>query len=176
MVVVQDGEDQRIFYTPNDIRLMVAGRDGTKIRLPEAEWDLLERAWIKGPILSFSWPPVGHAILLFFHPDWTPWVWYVNVEAPLRPTELGFDTEERVLDVLVAPDGSSWEWKDQDELEDAVHRGLFTPAQAAEFRVEAERGLHRVLDRDPPFDRDWTTWRPDPDWPVPDLPTGWDAV
>jgi hypothetical protein len=100
----------------------------------------------------------------------------VNVEAPLRPTELGFDTEERILDVLVAPDGSGWEWKDQDELEQAVRRGLFTPTQAAEFRVEAERGLHRILDREPPFDRDWTTWRPDPDWPVPDLPTGWDAV
>jgi hypothetical protein len=176
MIVIQDEEDQRILYTPNGIRLVVAGTDGTKLRLPDAEWDLIERTWIKGPILSFSWPSTGHAILLFFHRDWTPWVWYVNVEAPLRPTELGFDTEERILDVLVAPDGSGWEWKDQDELEQAVRRGLFTPTQAAEFRVEAERGLHRILDREPPFDRDWTTWRPDPDWPVPDLPTGWDAV
>jgi len=176
MIVVQDEEEQRILYTPNGIRLMVAGRDGTKLRLPEATWDPLERTWMKGPILSFSWPSAGHAILLFFHRDWTPWVWYVNVEAPLRPTELGFDTEERVLDLLVAPDGSTWEWKDQDELEQAVRRGLFTSAQAAEFRVEAERGLHRLLDREPPFDRDWTTWRPDPSWPMPELPPGWDAV
>src|SRR6266540_3455337 len=84
MIVVQDEEEQRILYTPNGIRLVVAGRDGTKLRLPEATWDLLERTWTKGPILSFSWPSAGHAILLFFHRDWTPWVWYVNVEAPLR--------------------------------------------------------------------------------------------
>jgi hypothetical protein len=176
MIVVQDDEDQRMLYTPNGIRLMVAGRAGEKLRLPEPDWDLVERTWDKGPILSFSWPSVGYAILLFFHPDWTPWVWYVNIEAPLRPTELGFDTEERVLDVLVVPDRSSWEWKDQDELEEAVRRGLFTPAQAAEFRAEAERALRRLLNREPPFDRDWTTWRPNPDWPVPELPPGWDAV
>ena len=176
MIVVRDEEDQRILYTPNGIRLVVAGRDGKELRLPEAEWDLLERTWARGPILSFSWPSAGHAILLFFHPDRTAWMWYVNVEAPLRPTELGFDTEERVLDVVVAPDRSGWEWKDRAELEEAVRRGLFTPTQAAEFRAEAERGLHRLLDREPPFDRDWTTWRPDPSWPVPELPPGWDAV
>lgn len=176
MIVVQDVEDQRMLYTPNGIRLMVAGRAGTKLRLPETVWDLVERTWTKGPILSFSWPSEGHAILLFFHPNWTPWIWYVNIEAPLRQTELGFDTEERVLDVVVAPDRSSWEWKDQDELAEAVRQGLFTSAQAAEFRAEAERALQRLLDREPPFDRDWTTWRPEPSWPVPELPPGWNAV
>jgi len=24
-----------------------------------------------------------------------------------------------------------------------------------------------------PFDRDWSTWRPDPAWPLPALPTDW---
>jgi len=176
LIVVRDEKEQRILYTPNGIRLMVAGRDGKELRLPEAGWDLLERTLAKGPILSFSWPSTGHAILLFFQPNLTARTWYVNVEAPLRPTELGFDTEDRVLDVVVAPDGSGWEWKDRDELEEAVRRGLFTPYQAAEFEAEAEHGLHRLLDREPPFDRDWTSWRPDPSWPVPELPSGWDAV
>jgi hypothetical protein len=176
MIVVHDEEDQRILYTPNGIRLVVAAMDGKELRLPEGEWDLLERTWARGPILSFSWPAAGHAILLFFHPDWTAWTWYVNVESPFRPTELGFDTEDLVLDVVVAPDRSRWEWKDRDELKEAVRRGLFSPAQAAEFEAEAERGLRRLLDREAPFDRDWTTWRPDPSWPVPELPPGWDAV
>jgi len=176
MIVVDDEVDQRVLYTPNGIRLVVAALDGKELRLPEAEWDLLERTWARGSILSFSWPAAGHAILLFFHPDHTAWTWYVNVESPLRPTELGFDTEDRVLDVVVAPDRSRWEWKDRDELEEGVRRGLFTPGQAAEFEAEAERGLRRLLDREPPFDGDCTTWRPDPSWPVPELPPGWDAV
>jgi hypothetical protein len=176
MIVVQDDEDQRILYTPNGIRLMLAGRAGKMLRLPEGEWDLLERTWTKGPILSFSWASVGYAILLFFQPDWIPLSWYVNIEAPLRPTELGFDTEERVLDVVVAPDLSTFQWKDEDELEEAVRRGLFSPGQAEEFHTEAERALQRLLGHEPPFDRDWTIWRPDPDWPIPVLPPGWDAV
>jgi hypothetical protein len=175
MIVVQDDEDQRILYTPDGIRLMVAGRAGEILRLPEGPWDLVEQTKTSGPILSFSWPGVGHAILLFFHPGWDVRNWYVNVEESLRPTELGFDTEDRVLDIVVAPD-LSWEWKDEDELEEAVRRGLFTPAQAAEFRAEAERALQRLLNREPPFDRDWTTWRPDPDWRIPVLPPRWDAV
>jgi hypothetical protein len=175
-IVVQDDPTQRMLYTPNGIRMRLAVRDGTKLRLPEPEWDLLERTWTKGPILSFSWPSVGHAILLFFHADWTPRIWYVNVEAPLRPTALGFDTEERLLDVVVAPDLSSFRWKDEDELAEAVDRGLFTPDQAAEFRSEAEAALRRLRGREPPFDQEWTTWRPVPSWPLPELPAGWEAA
>jgi uncharacterized protein len=32
-----------------------------------------------------------------------------------------------------------------------------------------------VLAGEPPFDRDWQDWRPDPRWPVPELPDGWDV-
>jgi predicted RNA-binding protein associated with RNAse of E/G family len=176
MIVVQDDQDQRILYTPNGIQLMAAGKDGRKLRLPEGEWDLLEQTWTKGPILSFSWPSMAHAILLFFRPDWAPRIWYVNVEAPLRPTALGFDTEERVLDIVVGSDLSSWEWKDEEELEEAVRLGIFTPEEAREFRDEGEAALRRLLGREPPFDRDWTTWRPDPRWPVPELLEGWDRI
>jgi hypothetical protein len=44
------------------------------------------------------------------------------------------------------------------------------------MRADGERAVRRILDREPPFDRDWTTWRPDPSWPVPILPEGWDRV
>jgi hypothetical protein len=44
------------------------------------------------------------------------------------------------------------------------------------LRADGERAVRRVLDRAPPFDRDWTAWRPDPSWPVPVLPEGWDRV
>jgi len=28
---------------------------------------------------------------------------------------------------------------------------------------------------DPPWPTGWEAWRPDPSWPVPELPPGWDA-
>ena len=72
------------------------------------------------------------------------------------------------------PGGEGWRFKDEDELEEAVARGLFTRDEAAGFRAQGERAARRILERRPPFDRDWSSWRPDPSWPPPQLPPGWD--
>ena len=69
-----------------------------------------------------------------------------------------------------------WTWKDQDELAEAVRRGIWSGEQAASFRLEGEVAVHRVIGGNPPFDRDWPIWRPDPRWPVPTMPEGWDVV
>ncbi|MGH2658205.1 MAG: DUF402 domain-containing protein, partial [Actinomycetota bacterium] len=115
-----------------------------------------------------------HAVLLMFHPDWSVRHWYVNLQDPLRRTAMGFDTVDHVLDAIVEQDGS-WRWKDEDELEESVRRGIFSPGETMAFRAEGERAVHRLRNREPPFDRDWTTWRPDPSWPIAELPPGWDA-
>jgi hypothetical protein len=33
--------------------------------------------------------------------------------------------------------------------------------------------VERITRREPPHDRDWHLWRPDPAWKVPTLPVGW---
>jgi predicted RNA-binding protein associated with RNAse of E/G family len=75
-----------------------------------------------------------------------------------------------VLDVLIPPDRSSWQWKDEDELSQAVDEGLFTEEEAARFRAAGERAVEQILLREPPFDEDWEGWRPDPAWGTPRLP------
>jgi hypothetical protein len=50
-----------------------------------------------------------------------------------------------------------------------------TAAHVAAYRTEGERAATRITRREPPFDNDWTAWRPDPAWGVPVLPPGWDA-
>ena len=54
--------------------------------------------------------------------------------------------------------------------------GLFTPAKADAIRAEGERAIERIEAWSTPFDEGWETWRPDPDWPLPELPDGWDAL
>jgi predicted RNA-binding protein associated with RNAse of E/G family len=100
----------------------------------------------------------------------------VNLERPLERTAIGFDTVDHALDVVIELDRSSWRWKDEEELAEAVRDGLFTPEEAADFRAWGERAVDRVLSREPPFDRDWLGWRPDPGWPRPELSAGWDRV
>ena len=175
-VVVEDADAGSMFYLSDGVRWWAAARGGELLRIPDSgDWELAARVWMRGPILSWAWPAVAHGALLMFHPDWSVRHWYVNLQDPLRRTRVGFDTVDHMLDAIVEPDGS-WRWKDEDELKEAVRRGIFGPDEAMAFRGEGERAVRRILHREPPFDRDWTTWRPDPGWPIPELPPGWDAV
>jgi Protein of unknown function (DUF402) len=175
MVVVQDDEDQRTLYLPAGVRCGVpVDEGGRQLRLPDRPWHLEIRARGPQPILSFAWPDVPYAVLLWTTGD-RP-VWYVNLERPLERTPIGFDTIDHALDLLIELDGSSWSWKDEDELAHAVRDGLFSEEDAAGFRRWGERARDRILAGEPPFDRDWTGWRPDRAWPTPELPPGWDRV
>jgi len=103
-------------------------------------------------------------------------MWYVNLEEPWKRTARGFDSRDHGLDVIVAPDLASWSWKDEDEMEREIAAGRLQPAEVTRYRAEGERAALRITRREPPFDEDWTAWRPDPAWPVPVLLPGWDRI
>lgn len=177
--LVQDDGKGWMLYIPPGARWRGPGAghdDWLRSKAPGADWMLSERPWTRTHVLSFAWPSAGHAVLHFWDESWTPECWYVNVEAPLRRFELGFDTFDHDLDVVIEPDRSAWRWKDEDDITLGIELGVYTPADAEAFRREGERGLRRVLDREPPFDREWSEWRPDPAWPIPELPEGWDRI
>ena len=79
------------------------------------------------------------------------------------------------LDVIVSSDGSV-EWKDEDEFEQIQELGLITAEQAHRVRAEGEALIDRFQRRKPPFDGSWDKWRPEPKWPIPDLPLGWQIL
>jgi predicted RNA-binding protein associated with RNAse of E/G family len=176
-IVVRDDPDLRMLFAPAGITIWVASDDrGNELRLPVGSWTLRPRVQTDWHALSFAWPDERFAVLALWHPDWRFWRWYVNVEDVLRPTSLGFDTTELLLDVVIEPDRRSWAWKDEDEIERALALALVTPDDAADRRRAADRGRRRVMAAEPPFDRDWRTWRPDPGWPIPELPPGWERL
>lgn len=173
--VVDERPHQTTLVIPAGIRWMAPFHDGRRLKIQQEEFELLEVPYDEAHVLSFSWPDTRYAVLLFFRPDWSTWNWYVNLEDPLRRTHVGFDTLDHELDVIVGFDGS-WRWKDEDELAEAIRRGVIAADEEPRLRADGERAVRRILDREPPFDRDWSEWRPDPSWPVPVLPEGWDAV
>lgn len=173
--IVEDAPEQTTLVIPGGVRCAVpVGDDGAELRLPDRPWRLEVRSRGPEPILSFAWPDTGYSVLRW-PTDGGASVWYVNLQRPLERTPVGFDTTDHALDLLVRADGT-WAWKDEEELAEAVRLGLFTPGQASAFRAEGERALRRILDHESPFDRAWTGWRPDPSWPVPSLPDGWERV
>jgi hypothetical protein len=57
-----------------------------------------------------------------------------------------------------------------------VQADLITFAEAAEVRAEGQRIVERIEANAAPFNEPWHDWRPDPHWPLPELPEGWDQL
>ena len=172
--VVDDAPEQLVLFIPAGTRWRAPFLHGRRLKIPQERFELVE-TYDEAHVLSFAWPASPYAVLLFFRPDWSPWNWYVNLEDPLRRTEVGFDTLDRQLDAVVELDGS-WRWKDEDELAEAIAHGLMPADTEPRLRQDGRRAVRRIVDREPPFDGDWTTWRPDPAWPRPELPLGWERL
>nr|WP_246416495.1 DUF402 domain-containing protein [Nocardioides luti] len=95
--------------------------------------------------------------------------WYVNLEDPhVRDADTTYSTDH-VLDVWVEPDRTHHR-KDVDELALAVEQGRYTPGQAARITAVAAEVEDVIAAWGPPFCDGWETFRPDPSWPVPQLP------
>jgi hypothetical protein len=174
-IVVRDEPGLTMLHVPPRVLCQVpVDADGHELRLPTDRWDLVEVRRGDRWNLSFAFPETPYAVILGFDERSRLDTYYVNLQTPLARSPVGFDLAEHVLDVVIPADRSSWAWKDEDELAEAIARGLFTEEDAAGFHRWGERAAEHVLRGEPPFDRDWSGWRPDPAWEEPMLPEGWD--
>lgn len=158
-----------------------AMRDGTRIT---REMPFVERQRLIGGFADFTWSD-NHVLMLMRHgrmnaiwfkwrePDWEPSGYYGNIQAPLIRTALGFDTADYLLDVAIDRD-LAWCWKDEDEWELAREHGLIERPLLDDVRREGEQIIADVEARAWPFNAGFESWRPDPAWPVPEMPASWD--
>jgi predicted RNA-binding protein associated with RNAse of E/G family len=174
VTVVEDAEEQITLFIPAGAHWMAPFRNGKRLKIQQAEYELMEQPY-KAHVLSFAWPANSAAVLLLYGSDWSPSHWYVNLEDPLRRSPVGFDTLDHKLDVIVELDGS-WRWKDEDQFAEIIELGLLDPEEETLLRAEAQDAVRRIAEHEVPFDRDWFGWRPDPAWPTPTLPDGWNRV
>jgi hypothetical protein len=131
----------------------------------DAEWDV-DTLWL---MREGDW----HAVWVSWLPHGEHWGWYVNLQEPFRRTELGFETMDLVLDLIVERN-RTWRWKDEDELRTFVERGALDTETVERVREEGLRVATRAERDEPPFSDPWPDWRPDPAWDTPVLPPGWD--
>jgi uncharacterized protein len=176
-VVAETDEHVALFIRAGTPMKTRCGLDGAPIprELPYAErfalpWRLCDGTWRGYSVLMLTPAGAGHSFWAIWDDQWAFDVWYVNVQESLRRTVFGFDTADNVLDVVIAHDLSTWHLKDEHELEEAIRVGRFTLEEADAVRAEAARAVATLEEREWPFDRDWSDWRPDPAWPTPALP------
>jgi Protein of unknown function (DUF402) len=170
--VVQDKDDHVVLHLPVGTHSKVPVWDGRPIRgQADRDWEMRDHSWHTSSQLTLIPPGRAHSIELFWHGETGEFTgWYINLQEPIRRSRLGFDTDDLILDIRVQPNGS-WQWKDEDELEEAVELGRFTGDEARAIRAEGERVI-----AERPWPTGWEDWRPDPSWGMPELPAGWDVV
>jgi Protein of unknown function (DUF402) len=166
--VVQDTPDLLALYMPEGSPLRFA----TDFFGAPHPWSGKDR-WHGHGVLQLQRPGDMHAVWVFWDGEGRELgSWYLNLQEPFRRTELGFDTQDLELDIVVSPDGS-WRVKDDDKLEGWIERGRWTQDEVEAIRAEGRR-LGRELDRGRRWwSDDWATWLPDPKWPQPAIPEGW---
>ncbi len=164
--IVEESPDLiALWLPPGTPAVLPVDERGKRIRIPSADWELEHVTWTLDA-LCLARPGRAHSIYLFRRAGaFTHW--YVNFERPLLRTAVGVDTFDEKLDLVVQSDGT-YRWKDEDELEQAAAVGLL---DAEAVRAEAARVVEEW-----PFPTGWEDWQPDPSWPLPGLPEGWDVV
>ena len=174
MVVVAEDDERVVLYQ----RVGTMGSWLREGRLPqwiEAGYPTELRPWADNDVLHII--PKGRAHSIYFmreHETGNEVCWYVNLQDPVRATGLGWDTWDHELDVVAWPDCSAWWWKDEAEFDERVSLGLVDDPDAV--RAEGLAVIADIEARRRPFDEPWRTWLPDPSWPIPSLPDGWDVV
>ena len=137
--------------------------------------ELMDHTWNKTDVLMLITPGAAHAIYLMrdeVHKNLL--CWYVNLQDPVRRTSIGLDTGDHILDIVFTPDQSSWQWKDEDQFEEAVSLGIFTKEEALMIRKEGERVIRLIHENQTPFCDGWEKWSPPPHWDIPKLPAEWE--
>ena len=178
VTVVEDSPDRiALYHAPGTIWKRPVSTSGEPLRLQAPEWELADLPWAGNAALRLTTPGAAHSVILWWEPaSWHFEGWYVNLEQSFRRTTLGFDYLDQVLDIVVAPDRSSWHWKDEDEFATAQELGVLTAAEATAIRTEGDRVIAAIEANAPPFCDGWEDWRPDPMWTLPGIPEGWDDV
>jgi hypothetical protein len=82
----------------------------------------------------------------------------------------GIDTFDLFLDLIVTNDLTQVHWKDEDEYASGRWLGVIDEATHAHVEVARQRVLDLIEARQGLFAEDWSSWRPDPNWPLPVLP------
>jgi hypothetical protein len=174
--VVQDSPEVIALYlAPGAAWMRACAPTGERLALPLGEWRLARLTW-PASVLRLHRPGASHDVMLFWSPDHARLTgWYVNFQTPLVRTALGFDFTDEFLDLTFTPDLAQWAWRDEDELAEALRLGLLTRQRAAELRAEGKRVVAEARAHAGPFAPAWRAWRPEPAWPLPELPAGWEA-
>lgn len=172
VTVVEDSENLTALYLAPGTVCPAGGRPDEPqhwVHRLTGDWEPQDWVWQGTRVLMLSQPGAAHSV-------WGMWSenggelirWYVNLQEPMKRSEMGWDTRDLILDIEVNRD-LSWRWKDEGAFREAQRIGLLTPEEATAVRLEGEKVIDSLYDKESWW-LDWGDWSPDPSWPIPPPP------
>lgn len=142
----------------------------------KGSWTMQRYAWHTNRLLILIEPEKYYASFYFWQADKNQFLcYYVNFQLPLRRSEIGFDTFDLELDIIIEPT-YEWRWKDVDEYQNGIKRGILIREWVEEIDAAKQEVFDRLEKRLYPYDGSWLDWMPDPNWLPPTLPENWDKI
>jgi hypothetical protein len=134
VIVVEDREGFLAVWCPKGTRRKVPTTPPTRPTeetrgerlatcLARRDWVLVDHEWDVSTLMLTE-DGAMHSVWVSFFDNGDHWGWYVNLQLPIRRTQDAVQTMDLALDVLIAPDRTSWRWKDEDEFQMAIDRNL----------------------------------------------------
>ena len=177
-IVVQDTPDLIVLYMPAG----VLGKDTEHKSTPQEllaaeEINIADCQWERTDVLMLIVPCEAFSTYVMWETGTKNLVcWYINLQEPIRRTQIGFDTMDNMLDVVVSPDMSEWKWKDDDEFAEAEQVGFYSHEIAREIWAEGEKAARLLTSERRAFYQQWQNWQAKPEWEIPKLSPLWDKI
>ena len=166
-VVADDADHLALHFVPGTVMHRLVPPDGVTLprvlsprEIAEGEFRVIEQRWTGGHLLHLTPTGAPWSVHVRWTEGWEFRGWYVNLQEPLRRGDRVVDLVDLFLDVVVTPD-LSWQWKDEDELAEAVRVGRITAEDAMRIRTAGERAIADITARRWPFVPEIAAWRPD---------------
>ena len=176
--VVQDTSDLIVLYMPAGVLgRNVTHKPTTKELLSLTELNIVECTWQRTDVLMLIVPGEAFSTYIMWDTGTKNLdCWYVNLQEPIKRTSIGFDTMDNMLDVVISPDMSDWEWKDDDEFAEAQKIGFYSAETAREIWSEGEKAVRLITSERRSLYEEWEKWQANPKWEIPKLSPLWNEV
>jgi hypothetical protein len=176
LYVVEDEEEALVLYQPEGSPWGFGAGDDWPTSTGRHPYDGLS-AWVGEGRLGVHRSGDPYAV-------WACWArpgrsfegWYVNIQVPYRRTEIGIDSLDLELDLLVSPTDEVIV-KDEDHVAASAALGRFTEDDARLIHAAGARVRAEIEAGERWWDERWSRWTPPVELLVPPvLPDGWADV
>ena len=177
-IVVKDEPDLIVLFMPAGVLgRNVAHKPTTEELFAPAEIKIVECTWQRTDVLMLIVPTEAFSTYIMWETGTENLIcWYVNLQEPIRRTSIGFDTMDNMLDIVISPDMTKWEWKDDDEFAEAQKAGFYSSERAREILAEGEKAARLITLERRSLYEEWEKWKANPKWETPKLSPLWDKV